>query len=129
MQPFFPLGQTASAYLTFEGTADEYAALMGVWTKIAPLLSGRFLEIRYEDLVDDLEAAAHRAMEFLGVAWDPTVLRFDEHARQKTVRSPTYADVTKPVFKTAVGRWKHYEKYLVPHLDKLAPFLKAFGYE
>ena len=57
------------------------------------------------------------------------MLRFDEHARKKFVRSPTYADVTKPVFKTAVGRWRNYQKYLQPHLEKLAPFVKAFGYE
>ena len=59
----------------------------------------------------------------------PGVLHFDEHARQKAVRSPTYADVTKPVFKRAVGRWRNYQKYLEPHLEKLAPFVKAFGYE
>jgi len=72
---------------------------------------------------------ARRTLDFLGVAWDERVLRFDEHARQKLVRSPTYADVTKPVFKTAVGRWRHYQKYLEPHLAKLEPFVKAFGYE
>jgi hypothetical protein len=37
--------------------------------------------------------------------------------------------VTKPVFKTAVGRWRNYGKYLEPHLEKLQPFVKAFGYE
>jgi hypothetical protein len=57
------------------------------------------------------------------------VLRFDEHARSKLVRSPTYADVAKPVFKTAVARWRNYEKYLEPHLRDLQAFINAFGYE
>ena len=56
------------------------------------------------------------------------VLGFDKHARQKVVRSPTYADVTQPVYKRAVGRWRNYQKYLEPHLPKLEPFVKAFGY-
>jgi hypothetical protein len=56
-------------------------------------------------------------------------LGFDEHARKKTVRSPTYADVTQPVYKRARGRWRHYQKYLEPHLEKLEPLVKAFGYE
>ena len=34
------------------------------------------LEVRYEDLVNDLESAARRALEFLEVPWDPRVLRF-----------------------------------------------------
>jgi hypothetical protein len=129
MQPFFQLGQTSSAYLTLEGTAEEYLSVMGVWRAIAPLMKNPFLEVRYEDMVDDLEAVARRTLDFLGVPWDAKVLGFDEHARQKVVRSPTYADVAKPVFKTAVGRWRNYQKYLEPHLSKLEPFAKAFGYE
>jgi tetratricopeptide (TPR) repeat protein len=129
MQCFFPLGTTNSTYLSLEETVGEYAELMSLWTTVAPMLKDSSIEVRYEDMVEDLESVARRALNFLGVAWDERVLRFDEHARQKLVRSPTYADVTKPVFKTAVGRWRHYQKYLEPHLAKLEPFVKAFGYE
>jgi hypothetical protein len=44
------------------------------------------------------------------------------------VRSPTYAEVTQPVYRTALDRWRNYESYLEPHREKLAPFLAAFGY-
>ena len=123
-----PMNQSAAAYLTLAGTVDDYAALMATYQTLAPLLKDAFLEVRYEDMVNDLASVARRTLDFVGVAWDERVLRFDEHARQKLVRSPTYADVTKPVFKTAVGRWRNYQKYLEPHLDKLEPFVKAFGY-
>jgi tetratricopeptide (TPR) repeat protein len=129
MQPFFQLAQTNSAYLTLEGTVEEYISIMGMWRATAPLMKNPYLEVRYEDMVNDLETVARRALGFLDVPWDERVLGFDQHARQKVVRSPTYADVTKPVFKTAVGRWRNYQKYLEPHLEKLAPFAKAFGYE
>jgi tetratricopeptide (TPR) repeat protein len=128
MQPFFPVGQTSSAYLTLDGTIDEYISLMNTWRAVGPTLKNSAMEVRYENLVEDLEGVSRRVLEFLGVPWDERVLRFDEHARQKTVRSPTYADVTKPVFKRAVGRWKNYEKYLAPYLEKLEPFVKTFGY-
>ena len=122
------LGQVSSAYLSLESTVEEYTALMGLWRTLAPLIKNPFLEVRYEDMVDNLEPVARRTLDFLGVPWDERVLGFDEHARQKVVRSPTYADVAKPVYKRAVGRWHHYQKYLEPHLDKLEPFVKAFGY-
>lgn len=128
MQPL-PLNQSAAAFLTLAGGVEDYAALMTMYQTLAPLLPDPCLEIRYEDMVDDLESVARKTLDFLGVPWDARVLGFDEHARQKLVRSPTYADVTKPVFKTAVGRWRHYQKYLEPHLEMLAPFAKAFGYE
>jgi hypothetical protein len=103
--------------------------MMNMWMTAAPLMKNPWLEIRYEDVVNDLESTSQRVLEFLGVSWDPNVLHFDEHARQKTVRTPSYADVTKPVFKTAVGRWHKYQKYFEPYMDKLAPFAKKFGYE
>jgi hypothetical protein len=102
---------------------------MGAWQTIAPRMRNPYLEVRYEDMVEDLESVARKTLDFLGVTWDAQVLGFDEHAQKKVVRSPTYADVTQPVYKRAVGRWRHYQKYLEPHLAKLAPFAKAFGYE
>jgi tetratricopeptide (TPR) repeat protein len=129
MQPFFQIAQTNSAYLTLAGTAEEYAAVMGVWLALKPLLKNPWLEVRYEDMVEDLESVARRTLNFLDMPWDANVLGFDRHAREKTVRSPTYADVAKPVYKSAMGRWHHYQKYLEPQLAKLEPFVKAFGYE
>jgi Tfp pilus assembly protein PilF len=129
MQPFVPIQQVSSAYLSLETTADEYVALMSMWKTVAPLMKNPFLEVRYEDMVEDLEPVARRALEFLGVNWDERVLGFDTHARGKVVRSPTYADVTQKVFKRARGRWLNYQKYLEPHLSKLEPFVKTLGYE
>ena len=124
-----PLNQVGAAYLSLDSTAEEYTALMGVWQTLAPRMRNPYLEVRYEDMVEDLESVARKTLDFLGVPWDARVLGFDEHARQKMVRSPTYADVTQPVYKRAMGRWRNYQKYLEPHLDKLEPFVKAFGYE
>jgi hypothetical protein len=56
------------------------------------------------------------------------VLRFYDHAKEKMVRSPTYQDVTQPVYNRAVGRWRHYANYLEPEMDKLRPFIQEFGY-
>jgi hypothetical protein len=125
-QPFDPFTESN---LSLEATIASYDFTMGLWRTFAPLLAGRYLEVRYEDMVEDLESVTRKTLEFLGVPWDPCVLRFDEHARKKMVRSPTYADVTQPVYKRAVGRWRNYKKYLEPHLETLAPFAKAFGYE
>ena len=125
----FPNNPTGAAFLTLESGAAEYASLMGFWQTVASRMSNPHLEVRYEDMVEDLESVARKTLDFLGVAWDPKVLGFDEHARKKAVRSPTYADVTQPVYKRARGRWLNYQKYLEPHLEKLEPFVKAFGYE
>ena len=129
MQPHLPLTTGSVAYLNLEHTVEAYAETMSFWRSLAPLVAGRFLEVRYEDMVEDLESVARQTLEFLGVPWDPKVLGFNETARKKMVRSPTYADVTQPIYKRAQGRWRKYQKYLEPHLARLEPFVKAFGYE
>jgi tetratricopeptide (TPR) repeat protein len=129
MQPLVPLKQGNAGYLSLASTVDDYVELMSMWRTLARIIKNPYLEIRYEDIVESLADVAPKVLSFLDVPWDARILKFDEHARGKMVRSPTYADVAKPVFKTAMGRWRNYQKYLEPHLEKLEPFVKAFGYE
>ena len=123
------INPVSSAYLTLEGTTTQYASVMGFWRAMLPRMRNPWIEVRYEELVKDLESAAKRTLGFLEVGWDEQVLRYHEHAQKKQVRSPSYADVTKPVFTSAVGRWRNYQKYLEPWMERLDPFLKAYGYE
>ena len=127
MRPM-PLNSVTVNYLTLERTAEKYALMMGGWIRMRQLMASPWLEIRYEDVVCDLETQARRALDFLQLPWDDRVLQFHEHARQKHVRSPTYDDVTSPVYGSAMGRWRNYAKYLEPAMDKLEPFLAEFGY-
>ena len=129
MQAYVPLTRASAPCITLENTVELYLWLMGTWQTLKPLLKNPWLEVRYEDMVENLELSARKTLDFLGVSWNPEVLKFDEHARQKMVRTPTYADVTQPVYKRAVGRWRNYRKYFEPYLEKLEPLVKAFGYE
>jgi tetratricopeptide (TPR) repeat protein len=117
------------ASLSLALTVESYVSTMGHWLALAPLMPVPWLEVRYEDMVSDLEPVARKTLDFLGAPWVDGVLAFHETARKKIVRSPTYADVTQPVYQRARGRWRHYQKYLEPYLTRLEPFVKAFGYE
>jgi tetratricopeptide (TPR) repeat protein len=128
MQPL-PLNATSAFYLSLEDTATEYESLMGFYHAMKPRLPNPAMEVRYEDLVKDVESTSRVVLTFIGLDWDPNVLRFDEHAGKKLVRSPTYADVTRPISTSAVGRWKNYRKFIEPCLPKLQALLSAFGYE
>lgn len=128
MQPL-PINSVSASYLTLADTIAEYASVMDFWLTIRGKMSAPWLEVRYEDMVNDLEPVARHVLEFLGLPWNENVLAFDQHAKSKIVRSPTYAAVAQPIYKTAKGRWRNYEKYLEPHLAQLEPFIKAFGYE
>jgi tetratricopeptide (TPR) repeat protein len=128
MQPH-PLNVGTAAFLDLAGAVGYYANIMGFWRTLAPMMPAPYLEVRYEDLVADLESVSRKTLDFLGVPWDDRVLAFQETARKKRVISPSYADVTQPVYQRARGRWRNYQKYLEPHLAAMEPLVKAFGYQ
>jgi len=126
---YLPLNTNSVCFLTLERTARRYAHDMSVWLKLREIIPTPWLEVRYEDCVADLEHQARRTLEFLGLPWDPNVLQYRERLKSKSVSSPTYEAVSKPLYTSAIGRWKHYEKYLEPCFSILEPFVKAFGYD
>jgi Tfp pilus assembly protein PilF len=123
-----PLTPISSAYLSLEGTVNQYANVMGFWLEMAPRMGHQWMYVRYEQLIDDLPAVARSVLGFLGLTFEENVLKFYEHARTRRVNSPSHADVQKPLYRTAVGRWRNYRKYLEPYLPRLERFLKAFNY-
>jgi tetratricopeptide (TPR) repeat protein len=122
------LTPASSSYLSLDGTVNHYASVMGFWLDMLPRMENQWMYVRYEEMIDDLPAVSRSALEFLGLAFEDKVLKFFEHARAKRVNSPSSAEVRKPLYRTAVGRWKNYEKYLEPYLPGLERFLKAFNY-
>jgi hypothetical protein len=124
-----PLTPISSNWLSLSDAAEYYVRSMKTWLKVRELTQSPWLEFRYEDVVADLETHARKILEFLGLPWDERVLKFYEHAREKIVRSPTYKDVTQPIYNKSVGRWQNYAKHMEPALEKLAPFVEEFGYK
>jgi tetratricopeptide (TPR) repeat protein len=123
-----PLNATSVNYLSLEGTAKKYAASMRAWLKIRGMLRNRWIEVRYEDMVADLEGQARRVLGFLELPWDEQVLEYHRRAQRKHVHSPTYEAVTKPVYTSSVARWRNYANQLEPYMGILQPYVEAFGY-
>lgn len=126
---FFPLTEFSSCFLTWGSTCLIYSFDMSVWLRMRELLPNAWLEVRYEDTISDLETQARRALAFLGLEWDAKVLDYRSRIDKKVVNSPSHESVREPIYKHAVGRWVNYERYLGPYLNRLQPYLKAFGYE
>lgn len=56
------------------------------------------------------------------------VTAIDRHAWEKTIRTPSYSQVTRPVYTTSRGRWRNYETRLEPVMETLAPHVERQGY-
>lgn len=115
-------------FLSLERTAKFYADCMDVWLRVRELGGFDWAEIRYEDVVADVEKEGRRVTSFLGMQWNEAQASYPETAQNNFVTAPTYSDVTKPVYKRGVGRWQHYEEVLAPLQKSLAKYCQTFGY-
>jgi tetratricopeptide (TPR) repeat protein len=92
----------------------HYLRLMDHWRAT---LSVPILDIQYEDLVDDQETHSRRMIEFCGLKWDDACLSF--HASKRVVKTPSYDQVRRPIYRKSVERWRNYEEHLGPLLEAL----------
>jgi tetratricopeptide (TPR) repeat protein len=99
---------------TMAARFHDYQRLMAHWRQVLPV---PMLEVNYEETVDDLEKTARRLVDWCGLEWEAQCLAFHEHRRP--VRTASVNQVRRPVYKTSVARWQHYQAALGPLFDKL----------
>jgi hypothetical protein len=107
----------AELYRSSAGVIDPIRRL---WRTGAPF---RILEVRYEDVVADLEGEAQRLVAHCGLKWDQGCLAFPE--TERPVRTASATQVRQPIYERSIGRWHAHEAFLGPLLAGLAIAEKA----
>lgn len=92
-----------------------YRELMARWRSILP--PGAMLEVRYEDVVEDLEGQARRMLDYCGLSWDERCLGF--HRTPRSVGTASALQVRQPLYRDSIQRWRRYESFLAPLLAEL----------
>jgi tetratricopeptide (TPR) repeat protein len=92
-----------------------YETLMDHWRNVLP--HGYMHEVRYEDVVDDLEGQARKIIDYCGLGWEPSCLRFYE--TQRPVLTGSAGQVRQPIYRDSIGRWRPYQRMLQPLIEAL----------
>ena len=98
----FDLLDTGRYYLLFD-------RLIAHWRKVLP---GRILELRYESLVEHQEDETRRLLDHCGLDWNEACLHFERSTAP--VATASSLQVRRPMFRSSLGRWRHYENELAP---------------
>lgn len=78
----------------------------------------QIMTMNYEEMVSDQEGQSRRMLEFCGLEWHDDCLAF--YKKKSSVATASAEQVRRPVYKTSVGSWQPYEKYLEPLKRALA---------
>jgi len=111
----FALGQAFSYDLEELGEFYlEYRAMMRHWNRVLP---GQVLELRYEDMVADQLTQTRRLLDFCGLPWEDSCLRF--HETERAVRTASSEQVRQPIYDSSINHWRHFRRQLQPLVDVL----------
>lgn len=101
----YDIEDIAHYYLHFRALIDHYEQ------SIDPNI---FMQVKYEDLVDDLEPQARKLIQFAGLEWQDQCLNFYENSAP--VATASSAQVRSPIYSSSRGRWRKYEADILPAL-------------
>ena len=96
-----------------ETAARHYVLIADLVTHYRAELTMPFLQIRYEDLVDDQEATVRHVLAFIGEKFDPSCLAFTEKRRHASARY----------------RYRNYLPHLKPVIPILQQTIARLGYQ
>lgn len=126
---FEPTGGLVN-FTTLEGTAQLFDQMMRFWGQCRTILPLIVQRVRYERLVEDAEPEMRALAAFLGLEWTDAILDNRTTARERGfINTPSYAQVTEPLYDRSIGRWEKYREQMEPVLPILSPWAKRFGYE
>jgi len=111
-QPFsYDMTELAEYYL-------QYQRLMDHWHNTLP---GFVLDVHYEDVVADLDGQVARILDYCGLPFEASCLRF--HETDRAVKTASSEQVRQPIYSSSVNLWRNYEPHLGTLIEILQPIL------
>lgn len=125
----FAMNTAMFEFLEIERAARYYDAVMTLNAVYRRKLGLDRLQVHNEALIEDFERRAREVCTFIGVEWNAQMRNFAEHAKSRTIKTPSSVQVVRGINAEGVGVWRHYESEMAPALPLLAPWVTTYGYQ
>ncbi len=125
----FELNDAMSNFLDLQDAAHLYDRTMTLWEQFQQLLPMQVETIRYESLLTDFDETLKPVLGFLELEWDEGVRDYAQRAKHgKIIRTPSYNQVTQPIYRRAENRWRRYKSEMEDVLPILQPWIDQYDY-
>jgi len=99
----------------------DYVRLMRHFDELFP---GRVHRVIHEQLIDNPEDEIRALLDYIGVPFEESCLRFYENERP--VRTPSAGQVRQPLNRRGIDQWRNFEPWLDELKAALGPVLTAY---
>jgi tetratricopeptide (TPR) repeat protein len=107
----YELSELAQYYL-------QYQQLMDHWHATLP---GFVLDVHYEALVSNQESETRRLLDFCGLPFEESCLRF--YDTKRAIDTASSDQVRQPLYSSSIDAWRPFEPYIGELIERLEPIL------
>ena len=125
---YFKLSSATAGLIDLEDTANTYINMMKLWEICKEKFEINFMEIKYEDLINNFKDTTETLLDFLGCDWEESINNFYDRAKNKRINTASYDQVIKPIYSNSIGKWENYSVHLSQIESNLAKWVKRFNY-
>jgi len=125
----FMLNHAMANFLNLNDSSNLYNLTMSLWKKYTSVYKFDYHIIKYEDVISNFDKTIKNLLYFLNVSWSDNVTEFYKTAEKRgIINTPSYNQVSQPIYSNSMYRWKNYEKEFENSKDKLETWVKEFNY-
>ena len=119
----FELNDAMANFLNLKDAARLYDYVMSLWIQYLSIFKINYCEVKYENIIKDFKPTVSSVLKFLNLSWNNSVVGYSTTAKERdNIATPSYNQVTKPLYSHASGRWKRYDN----QMSNIDPFLKKW---
>jgi len=110
---------------SFDGIYEYYKGYLEMidhWRSVYP---GQIKTVNYEELVSSADEQIEALLSFCGLESEPACFEF--YNQKRAVMTPSVGQVSKPMYTSSVGQWRHYEEFARDGMSRLGSLLPTTG--
>lgn len=115
-------------FLTLPTAAALYDAAMQLAVCVGRTWPMRSHLVRHEVLVGDFEGEVRAICAFVGLDWADTMREFAARVQERSIATPSGAQLAGGLKTTGIGHWQHYRQQMENVMPLLLPWVEFFGY-
>jgi len=125
----FKLNDSMANLNNLDDSVHFYSKVMELWDVYEKQFKINFHQIKYEEIIINFESSISNLLNFLHLEWSNEINNFNKTAKNRgLIATPSYDQVSEPLYNSSINRWKNYENKFNNLLTKLDPWIKKYGY-